>query len=79
MIEFFRSLTDKDVHTFRDIEVVQQEKQSFRMTKVINLFGEKEKQFGITAGVITRFQFMVLGHASVNVDTYIAQVQEYEC
>jgi hypothetical protein len=42
MIEFFRSLSDKDVHTFRDIEVQQKRQtESFRMTKVINGFGEK--------------------------------------
>jgi hypothetical protein len=46
MIEFvrFRSLVYKDVHMFRDIEV-QQKKQteSFRMAKVINVFGEEGK------------------------------------
>ena len=34
MIEFFRSLADKDVHTFTDIGVQQKRRtESFRMTK----------------------------------------------
>jgi hypothetical protein len=44
MIEFFRSLADKDVQTFRDIEVQQtRQTESLRMTKIINVFGEKRE------------------------------------
>jgi hypothetical protein len=41
IVEFFRSPAGKDVHTFRDIEVQQKGQTDFRMTKVINVFGEK--------------------------------------
>jgi hypothetical protein len=40
--------------------------ESFRMRKVINVFGEMGEP--TSAGVIASFQFMVLGHQSVYIE-----------